>query len=79
MAPWTIYSQVAVRRYVVWRSECWHYVRGLTQELTEESLWFDPSGTVQWLCQQKLTQWEVSGSLSDNFERGEQAGRFPLI
>ncbi len=48
--------------------------RGLTQELTEESLWFDPSGTAQWLCQQKLTQWEVSGSLSDNFERGEQAG-----
>lgn len=23
--------------------------RRLTQELTEESLWFDPSGTVQWL------------------------------
>lgn len=48
--------------------------RRLTQELTQESLWFDPAVTVQWLRQRKMTQWEVSGHLSDNFERSEQAG-----
>jgi len=48
--------------------------RRLTQELTQESLWFDPAAAVQWLRQRKMARWEVSGHLSDNFERSEQAG-----
>ena len=46
----------------------------LTQELTQESLWFSPAETVRWLCQRKMALWEVSGHLSDNFERSEQGG-----
>lgn len=48
--------------------------RRLAQELTQESLWFDPAMAVKWLRQRKLKQWDVPGSLAENFERSEMAG-----
>lgn len=48
--------------------------RRLAQELTLESLWFAPALPVQWCRRRKLRHWDVSGTLADNFERGEMAG-----
>ncbi|ALA60057.1 aKG-HExxH-type peptide beta-hydroxylase [Nitrospira moscoviensis] len=45
----------------------------LAQELTQESLWFDPALPVKW-CRQKAARWVVPGNLKDNFERAEAAG-----
>ncbi|MEK6784691.1 MAG: HEXXH motif-containing putative peptide modification protein [Nitrospirota bacterium] len=46
----------------------------LAQELTREALWLDPAVAVKWLRQRKMKRWDVSGMLSDNFERSEIAG-----
>ena len=48
--------------------------RRLAQELTLESFWFDPVLTVKWSRQRKVGRWDVSGTLTDNFERSEIAG-----
>lgn len=48
--------------------------RRLAQELTQESLWFNPAVAVKWLRQRKMKQWDVRGQISDNFERSEMAG-----
>ena len=46
----------------------------LTQELTQESLWFDPGVSVTWARRQKLKRWGVPGNLTDNFEKAELPG-----
>ena len=48
--------------------------RRLAQELTLESLWFDPALPVKWCRQRKVGHWDVSGTLTDNYERSEVAG-----
>ncbi|MDK2744085.1 MAG: HEXXH motif-containing putative peptide modification protein [Nitrospira sp. BO4] len=48
--------------------------RRLAQELTQESLWFDPASLLKWCGQKRMGPWDVSGSLTDHFERGEVAG-----
>ena len=48
--------------------------RKLAQELAQESLWFDPALPSQWCHQRKMRHWDVPGTLTDNFERGEPAG-----
>jgi HEXXH motif-containing protein len=46
----------------------------LTQEVTQESLWFDPALSVQWCLKTRTAQWNVPGQLTYNAERGEQGG-----
>jgi len=48
--------------------------RQLAQELTQESLWFDPVVPVKWCRQQKIGRWDVPGILEDNFEKAEISG-----
>ncbi len=48
--------------------------RRLAQELTQESLWFAPASLLKWSGQKRMGQWDVSGSLTDHFERSEVAG-----
>ncbi|MDF0673690.1 MAG: HEXXH motif-containing putative peptide modification protein [Nitrospira sp.] len=48
--------------------------RRLAQELTQESLWFDPASLIKWCGRRKMGTWDVSGLLVDNFERSEAAG-----
>lgn len=48
--------------------------RRLAQELTVESLWFDPALTVKWSRQRKVGHWDVPGTLAANCERSELAG-----
>ena len=48
--------------------------RRLAQELTLESLWFDPAVTLKWSRQRKVGHWDVPGTLTDNCERSELAG-----
>lgn len=48
--------------------------RRLAQELTLESLWFDPALTLKWSRQRKVGQWDVFGTLTANCERSEIAG-----
>ncbi|MDI3463508.1 MAG: hypothetical protein OJF50_002329 [Nitrospira sp.] len=48
--------------------------RKLSQELVQESLWFDSALPVKWCRQRKMGQWDVSGTLTDNCERSELAG-----
>lgn len=45
--------------------------RRLTQELTQEALWFDPGWSVSWLRRQKLGRWDIPGNMKDHFERAE--------
>ncbi|TKS61045.1 MAG: HEXXH motif domain-containing protein [Nitrospira sp.] len=46
----------------------------LAQELTQESLFFNPALTVNWCRQRKLPRWDVPGLLEANFERAEEWG-----
>ena len=46
----------------------------LARELTQESLFFDPTLAVKWCRQRKLPRWDVPGMLGDNFERAEEWG-----
>lgn len=48
--------------------------RRLAQELTLESLWFDPVVTLKWNRQRKVRYWDVPGTLTDNCEHSEPAG-----
>lgn len=48
--------------------------RRLAQELTQESLWFDPVVPVKWCRQQKIGRWNVPGILEGNFEKAEISG-----
>ncbi len=48
--------------------------RRLTRELTQESIWFDPTLPVKWCRQHKVAHWDVPGTLTDNWERSEMAG-----
>ena len=47
--------------------------RRLAQELTQESLWFDPALSVKWSRAQQKGQWEVPGTLTHDSERGDLA------
>ncbi len=44
----------------------------LAQELTQESLFFDPALPVKWCRQHKVARWDVQGTLRANFERAEE-------
>ena len=46
----------------------------LGQELTQESLFFDPTVAVKWCRQRKLPRWDVPGMLEADFERAEEWG-----
>ncbi len=48
--------------------------RRLAQELTLESLWFDPALTSRWCHQRKVGHWDVPGTLAPNCERSELGG-----
>lgn len=48
--------------------------RRLVQELTLESLWFDPALTVKRSRHRKVGHWDVPGTLTANCERSEIAG-----
>lgn len=48
--------------------------RRLAQELTLESLWFDPALAVKWNRQRKAGHWDVPGTLTADCERSEIAG-----
>ncbi|WHZ25623.1 MAG: hypothetical protein OJF51_000418 [Nitrospira sp.] len=48
--------------------------RKLAQELVQESLWFDQALPVKWCHQRKIGHWDVLGTLTGSFERGEPAG-----
>jgi HEXXH motif-containing protein len=46
----------------------------LAQEVTQESLFFDPARTVKWFRQRGLSGWRVRGTLEADFERAERQG-----
>ena len=46
----------------------------LAQDLTQESLFFDPALPVKWCRQRKVPRWDVLGLLRENFERAEESG-----
>ena len=48
--------------------------RKLAQGLVQESLWFDTALPVKWCRQRKIRHWDVLGTLTGSFERGEPAG-----
>ena len=48
--------------------------RRLSKELAQESLWFAPTLPVKWCRQRKVGHWDVPGTLTGNYERGEIAG-----
>lgn len=48
--------------------------RKVTQELVQESLWVDSVLPVEWCHQRKIGHWDVLGTLTGSFERGELAG-----
>lgn len=48
--------------------------RRLARELTQESLFFDPTLPVKWCRQRKLPRWDMPGMLEANFERAEERG-----
>lgn len=52
--------------------------RRLAQELTQESLWFDPVLPVKWCRQRHVARWDVPGSLKENVERAEEFGTIPI-
>ena len=49
----------------------------LAQELTQESLWFDPAWSAKWSRQQHGGQWDLPGTLIDDPERGTPAHALP--
>lgn len=55
-----------------------HLSERLVQELTQESLWFDPALTVKWCLQRKMKRWDLGGNLQANVERSEAAGTIPV-
>jgi HEXXH motif-containing protein len=55
-----------------------HLCRRLAQEITQESLFFDPALSVQWCRQRRMVRWNVQGTLRGNFERVEEAGTIPV-
>jgi HEXXH motif-containing protein len=52
--------------------------RRLAQEITQESLFFDPALAVKWCRQRRMVRWNVQGTLRENFERAEEAGTIPV-
>ncbi len=52
--------------------------RRLAQELTQESIWFDPALSVEWSREQRKGQWEIPGTLTHDSERGELASTIPV-
>ncbi|GKS64860.1 hypothetical protein YTPLAS72_21640 [Nitrospira sp.] len=52
--------------------------RSLANELTQESLWFDPAVSVTWCRQRKLARWSVQGTFKDNFEKAEVQGTLSI-
>src|SRR5262245_39417167 len=47
--------------------------RRLALEIIQESLFFDPSGALEWMKRTGRLSWAVSGQLERSFERAEQA------
>lgn len=52
--------------------------RRLAQEITQESLFFDPALPVKWCRQRRMLRWNVQGTLRENFERAEEVGTIPV-
>jgi HEXXH motif-containing protein len=50
----------------------------LAQEVTQESLFFDPARTVTWSRQQGRLVWPVKGALDADFERADMRGAVPV-
>ena len=50
----------------------------LARDVTQESLFFNPSRAMQWSRRQGLGRWEVSGNCNQHFERAEQAFSLPI-
>ncbi len=50
----------------------------LVHELTQESLWFDPTVPVRWCRRHKVRDWNVPGTLADNCERSEITGTIAI-
>ena len=50
----------------------------LAQEVTQEALFFDPSGTVTWSGQGGDSGWTVRGTLHADFERASMQGTIPV-
>lgn len=45
----------------------------LARDLTQESLFFDPTRPVKWCREHKVQRWDVPGLLRENFERAEES------
>ncbi len=52
--------------------------RRLAQELTQESLWFNPELSVRWSREQHMEQWEIPGTMVDDPERADLAHSLPV-
>jgi HEXXH motif-containing protein len=52
--------------------------RRLSQDLTQEALLIEPALSVKWCRQRKVRRWEVRASISESYERGEEAGSVPI-
>ena len=50
----------------------------LAQDIAQEALWLDPAAAAAWCRARKVSQWNVPGSLAQNFEKAEEAGAVPL-
>ena len=50
----------------------------LAQDIAQEALWLDPAAATAWCRTRKVLQWNVPGSVAQNFEKAEEAGAVPL-
>ena len=50
----------------------------LAQEITQESLFFDPATATKWCRQRGLLRWDIRGMVCENFERTEEPGMIPV-
>lgn len=50
----------------------------LAQDIAQEALWLDPAAATAWCRARKGLHWEVPGSLTQNFEKAEEAFAVPL-
>ena len=55
-----------------------HLCERLAREVTQEALCFDPPVAVKWYRQSGWSRWEVSGTLTADFERGQVAGAMSI-
>ncbi|MGQ0695624.1 MAG: hypothetical protein ACT4OL_08630, partial [Nitrospiraceae bacterium] len=55
-----------------------HLCGRLAQEITQESVFFDPALAAKWCRQRGLLRWDVRGMVCKNFERTEEPGKIPV-